>query len=190
MNKLSTLSLKELVSEISERINAQPLVPDEVYALLTDLIPVVCIDCIPVDISNPLEPKIGVITRATGSQKGKKCLVGGRILKNESISQAIRRHLMNDLGVTQFTFFKINAEDKPFKVVCYKHADSASDGKSFDPTKNAFSLTYLVSISEEPVPHNEALEFHWVSFVNEAVEDGFNQKTIMQQALEILRNTP
>lgn len=57
------------------------------YGLITDVVPVLTVDVLPLYRQNK-KTKLGVIIRATGQEKDKIALIGGRVLKNESICQA------------------------------------------------------------------------------------------------------
>jgi len=159
-------------------------VSDELYAQITASFPVVCIDVIPVDI---VKQKVGVITRATGKEANRLALIGGRIRKNESINDAILRHLKTDLGVTDFSFYKTNNEDTPFIVQQYSHsAKQVSGYYCYDPTKHSIGLTYLIQINQQPKPKTEACGYHWIGLNEIPKETAFNQGVIMKKALDFI----
>jgi hypothetical protein len=112
-------------SELGQPVEAeQGFLPEDVYKLVTASIPIVCVDLIPVDTANPRTPRIGIIERATGSQKGLPAIPGGRIEKGESIAKAIQRHLWTDLGLQEFDLHDANTLVRPFSVDSYAHAQS------------------------------------------------------------------
>lgn len=159
-------------------------VSDELYAQITASFPVVCIDVIPVDIT---KQKIGVITRATGNEANKLALIGGRIRKDESIKNAILRHLETDLGVTEFSFYITNNESTPFTVQQYSHSNSPIDRYGcYDPTKHSIGLTYLIEINQQPKPKKEACGYHWIGLNEIPKETAFNQGVVMKKALDFL----
>jgi len=165
--------------------NSKHYVSDELYAQITASFPVVCIDVIPVDLANQ---KIGVITRATGNEANRLALIGGRIRKDESIKDAILRHLNNDLGITEFSFYKTNNEETPFTVQQYSHSNSQIDGYDcYDPTKHSIGLTYLITINQTPDPKSEACDFHWIDLSEIPDKTAFNQGVVMQKALEFIK---
>lgn len=165
---------------------ANSYLSDEDYKLVTNAVPIICVDILPVRKDENGQWNIGVILRATGSQAGKLTILGGRIYHGEFIEEAIERHLNTDLNVTSFEYLDKISDDKPFLVQQYTHTESSdSDRHGFDPTKHALALTYLVKINEEPKPVNEASEFHWVSDIDQK-EFGFNQQVVVKRALDYL----
>src|SRR5581483_11298113 len=98
--------------------------PDDLYRTVTESLPIVCVDVIPVRKLDG-QWQIGVITRATGSQAGKLALIGGRIRHGESIEQAIKRHLNNDLLIKDFRFFQGDSSH-PFNVAQYEHVKNSA----------------------------------------------------------------
>lgn len=156
-------------------------VSDELYLKITDSVPIVCVDLVPYDAQSK---KIGVITRATGSQAGKLALIGGRVKKNESIDQAIQRHLSTDLDITDFSFYKNNSVIRPFYVQQYYHGEYPGKGfAAFDPTKHAIALSYIIIISGNPIAKLEASEFHWIDASELPKSSAFNHAIIMKEAL-------
>jgi hypothetical protein len=159
---------------------------DDDYRLVTNLVPIVCIDVLPIKKDDAGIWHIGMIIRATGSQTGKITLIGGRVQHSELINDAILRHIKNDLGLDAFGYAEGLSESKPFMVQQYLHQDSVeSEEYAFDPTKNSIGLTYLIEISESPTATNEASEFLWVSDI-EGKKFGFNQQVVAKKALEYL----
>lgn len=159
---------------------------DEDYQLVTGAVPIVCIDVLPVRQEESGKWCVGMILRATGSQAGKLTILGGRVQHSEHIKGAIDRHLKTDLQVSSFEFLDGLAEDKPFMVQQYFQRDATdSDQYGFDPTKHAIALTYLIHISDEPRPLNEASEFHWISDIDHK-QFGFNQQIVVKRALNYL----
>lgn len=159
-------------------------VSDELYAQITASIPVICVDVIPYDASSK---KIGVITRATGKESGKIALIGGRIKKGESIIKAVNRHLSTDLQINNFNFYTGNDHTHPFYVQQYFHGDKPLNGfGAFDPTKHSIGLTYLIEISEIPMPKSEASQFHWISREEIPEPAAYNQDIVMGEAFRFI----
>jgi ADP-ribose pyrophosphatase YjhB (NUDIX family) len=188
---ISVLSAKKMIyteynnkeSNMSER--AVPFVSNELYGQVVESFPLVCVDAIPFDASTN---KIGVITRATGKESGKRALIGGRIGKGETISQAIGRHLLTDLGLTAFSFHPENTEQRPFYVMQYAHNTEPTDNfQAFDPSKQSIGLTYIITIGETPVPTAEAAAFDWLSEPEIPDTTAYNQGLAMRAAFDFTR---
>lgn len=155
------------------------------YELVTDLVPITTVDMIPVDISEG-STRLGAIVRATGQEAGKLALIGGRILKNETIDSAIGRHLLTTIGNSDFNLISGNEIDRPFLVVQYKHATSSNN--EFDPTKHSVAMTYLISIPEPELSlvGNEASSFEWINTDRLPANGAFNQHLILRKAAQFL----
>lgn len=160
--------------------------PDELYQKVTESMPIVCVDMVPVRSIGASEWEIGVITRGTGSQAGKICLLGGRIWHNETITDSLKRHLITDLGVTAFSYFQRDDFTSPFYVQQYIHGTASKSPYGFDPSKHAIALTYLLTIDDIPKPKNEAIGFHWVRKHEVPVVGGYNQQIVMRAAFDRL----
>lgn len=161
--------------------------PDKLYKNITGNVPIVCVDIIPVkQINNTWY--IGIIKRSTGLESDKLAILGGRISLNETIPEAINRHLLKDLGIHKFTFYKTNKTQTPFYVQQYFLGVKSEKPYGFDPTKHAIALTYLVTINDTPIPKNEASEFRWITKQEIPKKPAFNQDTVMQEAFRYLKS--
>lgn len=159
-------------------------VSDELYNQVTASFPIVCIDVIPYD---PKTNRIGVIIRATGKESGKMAVIGGRIQKNESIKQAISRHLATDLQLEEFTFYKGNTEARPFYIQQYVHGDTATNSfTAYDPSKHSIGLTYIIHITDMPKPTSEAAAFHWIAQSEIPSTSAYNQHILMHEAFAFI----
>ena len=160
-------------------------VSDELYKTITDSMPIVCVDMIPVRKVGD-EWELGVITRATGLEQGKLALIGGRIQHNESLNDAILRHLGDSLDISHFSFTQHNSLEKPFHVHQYFHQPSAQSPVGFDPSKHAVALTYLINITEDPSPRDEASAYHWMRSDQMPGNFGYNQDQVIEAAFNLL----
>lgn len=160
-------------------------VSDKLYKTITDSIPIVCVDMIPVRKVDE-EWELGVITRATGLEKGKLAIIGGRVQHNESLNDAIYRHLGDSLDISHFSFTQHNSIEKPFRVHQYFHQLSAQSLVGFDPSKHAVALTYMISITEEPAPRDEASAYHWIRSDQTHGNFGYNQDQVIESAFNLL----
>lgn len=161
---------------------------DDLYKTVTENIPIICVDIIP--IKKDENWKVGLIVRATGTQAKKWTILGGRIYHSESVDEAIGRHLKHDLGVENFNHFKDFSDQNPFMVQQYFMKDNfESDRYGFDPSKHSLALTYLVQIDESQLtPRNEAEDFVWIEDqITDASQTGYNQHVMVNRALEALK---
>lgn len=94
-------------------------------------------------------PMTGTITRS---------LVSGRVLHGETIRDALMRNLEKDLGPTAFPVLPLSTA--PIAVAEY----FPWPGDRFhDPRQHAVSLAYVVPVSGECQPRQDALELTWMS---------------------------
>lgn len=103
-NLLADVSMDELAAEIRRRVRGDKELrsfwPDQVFGLVADIAVIPCVDCLLVERLEGEVPRLGFSVRGTGFYKGKKWMAaGGRINWGESLSQALRRHVRDDLGL-------------------------------------------------------------------------------------------
>ena len=159
---------------------------DEEYAFVTNAVPIVCIDLIPVRQQDG-QWQVGAIIRATGSQTGKVALIGGRVQHGEHLDQAIARHLAEDLQVTDYSFHPGNEVSRPFYVQQYDHAATSEPPYGFDPSKHSIGLTYLIQLGSEPKPRNEASAFTWIGQADIPADAAYNQHLTLLAAMHFLQ---
>jgi len=94
-------------------------------------------------------PTTGTITRS---------LVSGRVLHGESIRDALMRNLEKDLGPTAFPVLPLSTV--PAAVAEYFPWPG---DRLHDPRQHAVSLAYVVPVSGECQPRQDALELTWLS---------------------------
>ncbi|MFT4288450.1 DUF4916 domain-containing protein [Nocardioides sp.] len=99
-------------------------------------------------------PTTGRITRS---------LVSGRVLHGETVRDALMRHLEKDLGPTAFPVLPVSTV--PAVVAEYfPWPTSQRIGQSLtDPRQHAVSLAFVVPVSGECQPRQDALEITWLT---------------------------
>ncbi len=159
---------------------------DELYSTITNSIPIVCVDIIPVRKTGS-EWELGTIIRATGPEKDKLAILGGRIQHNETITDAIKRHLTESLEVDRFALLPSNDINRPFYIQQYFHQSSLPPPDGFDPTKHAIALTYLIEISDVLSVQGEASDFRWINQTSIPKNFGYNQQVVIEAAFSFLK---
>ncbi len=167
---LKDVTTEALASELRTRndlIDAEGFMPYELYLLIAAIQPIPCVDGVAVRRKNGTIEALAIV-RGTGKARGKWCSVGGKIRKNESKTDALRRHFHNDLkcGIEMLVPW-----DKP--VVGLQCADRADvgDNPDFGPEygKHSISDYYPVRLLGEPefgktaVGGQEAIGYAWFS---------------------------
>lgn len=80
---------------------ARKPIPEELYKQFHELMPIACVDLVVFNGSSVL-----LLERLREPEKGKFWFPGGRLMKNESIDEAIKRILFEETGLTlRFSFF-------------------------------------------------------------------------------------
>ncbi|HVE80964.1 MAG TPA: DUF4916 domain-containing protein [Candidatus Dormibacteraeota bacterium] len=161
------------------------MLDDKDYLKAIKSVPIICVDVVPVRFIDD-KPQIGIITRQTGPFAGSAAVVGGRVRKDETITEAIARHLRHDLEIEFFEFFRSN-EATPFYVQQYFEEVESGSSYGHDPAKHDIALNYLIEIQDDPKPKNEASDFYWIN-ESEVPKSGYRQEIIMKAAFKHLHN--
>lgn len=154
----------------------------EDYELIQNSIPIACVDIAPLrpDKQGGIEA-IGLIFRDTPHQGRRWCLVGGRVLRNETLAAAVSRQLRQTLG--DGIRFQLDSDAQPVYVAQYFPARQPVG--LIDPRQHAITMNYCVEIGGEVVPQGEALEFRWFApdSLPKPDEFGFEQDRVLKQCL-------
>ena len=123
-------------------------------------VPLVYVDAVPVrvdEMGNVTE--VGLLLRQTADGSLSRVVVTGRVLFGERVRDALLRHLEKDLGPVALP--QIPPCPAPFTVVEY-FPDPEVSG-FHDPRHHAVSLAYVVPVSGDCQPTQEALDLEWYS---------------------------
>ena len=141
--------------------------PNDVLADVRDRVPLVYVDAVPVRVDEEGNvTHVGMLLRQAADGSISRMVVSGRVMLNERIREALIRHLEKDLGPLALP--RIPPEPSPFTVVEYFPDPSISG--FHDPRHHAVSLAYVVPVSGECQPTQQALELTWFTPA-EAVSD-------------------
>ncbi|MET0953750.1 MAG: NUDIX hydrolase family protein [Aeromicrobium sp.] len=124
-------------------------------------VPILYVEAVPVRI-NPLGEveSVGVLLRGsptTGVMT--RTLVSGRVLHGESVREALLRNLEKDLGPTAFPQLPVTTV--PFSVAEYFPLPGVSP--LYDPRQHAVALAYVVPVTGDCKPRQDALELTWLT---------------------------
>jgi ADP-ribose pyrophosphatase YjhB (NUDIX family) len=151
--------------------------PAAEYDLIQARIPILCVDLVPVSTESPA--RIGLIRRATYAGGTGWCLVGGRVLHNESLLEAVLRHARATLGPS----VRVDVASLALHKVI-EYFPSPERGEFHDPRKHAVALTYAGACSGEPRACGEAIEFAWFKRDQLAgLAFGFGQDRVVRAVL-------
>ncbi|MEH3034123.1 MAG: NUDIX hydrolase family protein [Aeromicrobium erythreum] len=123
-------------------------------------VPILYVEAVParVDAVGRIE-EIGVLLRASASGEITRTLVSGRVMHGESVRDALLRNLEKDLGPTAFP--RLPTSPVPFTVAEYFPLPGVTP--LHDPRQHAVALVYLVPVTGECAPRQDALELTWVT---------------------------
>jgi ADP-ribose pyrophosphatase YjhB (NUDIX family) len=123
-----------------------------VFELIQKSVPIPCADLVILKIKNK-KIEVLLIKRKIYPEIGKWCVVGGRVLKGETLAQTINRQAKNELGILVSIIPPWDA-NHPLRVF---------DNIDFDPQKHPILLSYPVIIkSGKPAPSGpEFSESKW-----------------------------
>ena len=144
---------------MSEQTDTQHawLNPEDLQAVRNQ-VPLVYVDAVPVRTDpDGTVTHVGMLLRQAADGTISRMVVSGRVMLNERIRDALMRHLEKDLGPMAFP--RLPPEPAPFTVVEY-FQDPAVSG-FYDPRHHAVSLAFVVPVTGECHPTQQALDLAW-----------------------------
>lgn len=141
--------------------------PEEDLSWIRERVPLVCVDAVPVRLDHLGQvEKVGLLLRALPDTTVSRAIVTGRVLRGETVREALWRHLTKDLGPECDPSLPVSPS--PFTVAEY-FPDPRRTG-FHDPRQHAVSLAFVVPVAGRCEPSQDSLELTWVS-VDEACSD-------------------
>ncbi|MEY4365996.1 MAG: hypothetical protein RLZZ305_1340 [Actinomycetota bacterium] len=144
---------------MSEQTDTQHawLNPEDLQAVRNQ-VPLVYVDAVPVRTDHDgTVTHVGMLLRQAADGTISRMVVSGRVMLNERIRDALMRHLEKDLGPMAFP--RVPPEPAPFTVVEYFQDPSVSG--FYDPRHHAVSLAFVVPVTGECHPTQQALDLAW-----------------------------
>ena len=130
-------------------------------------VPLVYVDAVPVRVDElGIITHVGLLLRQAADGSLSRMVVSGRVLFGERIRDALLRHLEKDLGPVALP--NIPPAIAPFTVAEYFPSPEVSG--YHDPRHHAVSLAFLVPVSGDCQPTQEALDLGWFTPA-EAISD-------------------
>lgn len=103
--------------------------------------------------------EVGLLLQATPDGEFVRSFVSGRVMYRETIRAALLRHLEKDLGALALP--QLPASPIPFTVAEY--FPSPSETGLTDDRQHAVAMAYLIPVTGECHPRQDALELTWMS---------------------------
>ncbi len=169
-------------SEVSRRTSAWLSLGD--WQFVQKSVPITCVDVLPIGGPSTRVERIGLIQRETPDQGVRWCLIGGRLLRNESFAEGVIRQVRETLG----TSVRCDLPDDLQPVYVAQYFTVRRGTGSFDPRQHAVSLIFGVTLDGPPSPTGEAFDFRWFerSALPRANQLGFGQEPIIAGCLDRL----
>ncbi|WP_265523197.1 NUDIX hydrolase family protein [Oerskovia flava] len=135
------------------------LSPEEIAATRSR-VPLVYVDAIPVRVDDSGDVvAVGLLLRVSTDGLMTRALVSGRVMYHERIRDALLRHIEKDLGPVALPH--VPASPQPFTVAEYFPTPGIT--AYHDPRQHAVSLAYVVPVSGDCRPQQNALDLAWLT---------------------------
>jgi ADP-ribose pyrophosphatase YjhB (NUDIX family) len=132
-------------------------------------VPILYIEAVPVRLDSLGKVElVGVLLRGSATTgELTRTLVSGRVMFGESLREALLRNLEKDLGPTAFP--QLPATTVPFSVAEYFPLPGVTP--LYDPRQHAVALAYVVPVTGDCNPRQDALELTWLTPEDAASDD-------------------
>ncbi|WGL53340.1 DUF4916 domain-containing protein [Nocardioides sp. BP30] len=130
-------------------------------------LPILYVEALPVRVDHAGRlTEVGLLLRGSPTGAITRSLVSGRVLHGERVRDALLRHLEKDLGPTAFPVL-------PTAIVPAAVAEYFPwpGERLSDPRQHAVALAYVVPVTGECQPRQDALEISWLT-AEEAAREG------------------
>src|SRR3954454_5707072 len=133
--------------------------PSELEQIRSHL-PIVYVQAVPVRVDAAGEVlSVGLLLRISPDGTMTRSLVSGRVLYQERLRDALLRHLEKDLGPVALPHVPTSLQ--PFTVAEYFPTHGVTP--YHDPRQHAVSLAYVVPVTGDCRPRQDALDLVWFS---------------------------
>jgi ADP-ribose pyrophosphatase YjhB (NUDIX family) len=120
--------------------------------------PILYVEAVPVRVDESGEvTSIGLLLRIGPDGTVSRTLVSGRVLHHERVRDALLRHLEKDLGPVALP--RVPTSLQPFTVAEY--FPTVGITPYHDPRQHAVSLAYIVPVTGDCRPRQDALDLEW-----------------------------
>ena len=130
-------------------------------------LPIVYLNIVPVRIdSHGAATHVGLLLRSTPEGEISRSIITGRVLYGERVRDAIVRHVEKDLGPVAFPRIPVSLQ--PFGV--FEYFPDASITGFHDPRQHAVALGYVVPVTGDARPSQDALDLSWLTVAESSTE--------------------
>jgi ADP-ribose pyrophosphatase YjhB (NUDIX family) len=141
---------------------------DEEFEGVRRRLPLLYVEAVPVRLDDDgFVTEVGLLIRVDEYGEMRSALVAGRVKFGESVRDALSRNLEKDLGALAFP--RLPTSVVPATVAEY----FPFPGRLVDERQHAVSLVFVVPVSGEAQPRQDALDIRWIP-VHDAVRDSID----------------
>ena len=121
-------------------------------------LPILYVDAVPVRVDESGDVvAVGLLLRVTRDGVMSRALVSGRVMYHERVRDALLRHIEKDLGPVALP--QVPASPQPFTVAEYFPTPGVTP--YHDHRQHAVSLAYVVPVTGDCRPQQDALDLAW-----------------------------
>lgn len=155
------------------------LLPEDDWQFIQDSVPVACVDVLVWRWhATSGGRELGLILRDTPHEGERWCLIGGRLLRDERLVEAVHRQVFDTLASEP-----VEVAAQPLYVAEYSRNSGSGPN---DPRKHAIGMTWAVQLQGLPVPRGEAKNFRWFS-EHDLPALGFGQQQVITRVLHAMQ---
>lgn len=123
-------------------------------------LPILYVNVVPVRVDNSgAVTHVGLLLTVTPDGSITRSIVAGRVKYGEKVRDAVARHILKDLGPVAFPRIPVSLQ--PFDVIEY-FPDISLTGYQ-DLRQHAVALSYVVAVTGDCQPSQDALDLVWLS---------------------------
>ena len=166
--------------------------PADEIARIRSALPILYVDAVPVRVDDSGDVvAVGLLLRVTPEGVMSRALVSGRVMYHERVRDALVRHVEKDLGPVALP--QIPSSPQPFTVAEYFPTPGVTP--YHDPRQHAVSLAFVVPVSGDCQPQQDAIDLAWLT-PEEAcaeqvqVEMNGGQGLLLRQAMAYVGRMP
>ncbi|MEV2276984.1 NUDIX hydrolase family protein [Nocardiopsis sp. NPDC049922] len=178
---------------MTETADTQPgwFSPEELESIRGRM-PVLYVQAVPVRVDESGSvTHLGLLMRAAPDGTFSRSVVSGRVLYHERVRDALLRHLEKDLGPVALP--RIPTSPQPFTIAEYFPTPGITP--FHDPRQHAVAMAYIVPVSGDCQPRQDALDLVWLTpeeaanpLVHQEMAGG--QGVLVRQALAHVGRVP
>ena len=145
---------------------------DEEFQGIRQRMPILYVEAVPVRVDEEgFVTDVGMLIRVDEYGEMRSALVAGRVKFGESVREALARNLAKDLGALAFPRLPVSVV--PATVAEY----FPFPGRLVDERQHAVSLVFVIPVTGEAQPRQDALDIRWIP-VDEALSEAVDREFV------------